>query len=183
MRVDLSRFDNSTFSKEAGVFKILCWMVVNGLVFKSSFFPLVSLKVYLLKAFGAQVGAGLVIKTNVNIKFPWKLTLGDHVWIGEQVWIDNLDRVSIGNHVCISQGALLLTGNHDYKSVSFDYMNGPIYLEDGVWIGAQSTVCPGVRCSSHSILAVGSVATNDLEAYTVYQGNPAQPIRKRTISS
>ena len=129
------------------------------------------------------MGKGLIIKNNVTIKFPWKLTVGNHVWLGENCWIDNLDYVTIGDNVCISQGALLLTGNHDYTVPSFDYRNVPVVLEDGVWIGAKSVVCPGVICYSHSILTVGSVATKNLDAYTIYQGNPAIAVRKRKIEN
>ena len=102
--------------------------------------------------------------------------------IGEHVWIDNLVPVSLGANCCISQGAMLLTGNHNYKKSTFDLITGEIHLEDGVWIGAKAVVCPGVICRSHSLLTVGSVATSSLEAYCIYQGNPAQKIRDRRIT-
>ena len=133
----------------------------------------------LLRMTGASVGAGVVIKPRVTIKYPWKLTVGDNSWIGEQVWIDNLDQVTIGAHVCISQGALLLCGNHDYKKPTFDLITGPIVLENGVWIGAKASVGPGVTCGSYSVLAMGSVATKNLEEWIVYQGNPALAVRQR----
>ena len=133
----------------------------------------------LLRMTGASVGAGVVIKPRVTIKYPWKLTVGDNSWIGEQVWIDNLDQVTIGAHVCISQGALLLCGNHDYKKPTFDLITGPIVLENGVWIGAKASVGPGITCGSHSVLAMGSVATKNLEEWIVYQGNPALAVRQR----
>ena len=109
--------------------------------------------------------------------------VGDNSWIGEDVWIDNLGEVSIGANCCLSQGAMLLCGNHDYKRSTFDLMVGDIALEDGVWIGAKSVVCPGVICKSHSVLAVGSVASNQLEAYTIYRGNPAVKVKERNLHS
>jgi putative colanic acid biosynthesis acetyltransferase WcaF len=121
------------------------------------------------------------IKPSVNIKYPWRLSIGDYSWIGENVWIDNLDNVTIGNHCCISQGVMLLCGNHNYKKTTFDLIIAPITLEDGVWIGAHSVVCPGVRCKSHTVLSINSVATSNLETDTIYQGNPAKAIRKRII--
>jgi putative colanic acid biosynthesis acetyltransferase WcaF len=139
-------------------------------------------KVFLLKLFGAKIGKGVVIRTNVNIKQPWCLEFGDFVWIGEEVWIDNLVMVYIRDNVCISQGAMLLTGNHNYSKSSFDLITGEIILENGVWIGAKSIVGPGVKCSSHSILAVGSATFNNLDAYSIYQGNPAQFKRTRKIN-
>ena len=177
----LANFNSSTFDKKGSKLKILTWLIINSVIFKTSWIPIISIKIFILKIFGAKVGKGLVIKPSVNIKFPWKLVIGNDVWIGENVWIDNLDQVTIGNDVCISQGALLLTGNHDYTISSFDYRNAPIVLEEGVWIGAKSVVCPGVVCKSHSILAVGSIATKTLEPYAIYQGNPAQEVRKRII--
>jgi putative colanic acid biosynthesis acetyltransferase WcaF len=155
---------------------------VNYYIFNSAFPWPYKLKHALLRFFGAKVGTGLVIKTKVRIKYPWRLEIGDHCWIGESVWIDNLDTVTLGNHVCLSQGAMLLTGNHDYKKSDFPYRLGGIIIEDGVWIGAQSVVCPGIVCKSHAVLTVKSVAAKDLDAWSVYAGNPAIPVRKREIT-
>lgn len=180
--VDLSRYDNSWY-KSGGAIKRLAWMLVDAAVFNSYLPWPYSLKAALLRLFGAEVGAGAVIKPGARIKYPWFLKLGDHVWLGESSWIDNLGLVSVGNHVCVSQGAYILTGSHDYKSSAFDLLVKPVTLQDGVWIGAKAVVCPGVTCKSHSILAAGSVATADLEQYSIYQGNPAALKRKREIAA
>lgn len=177
----LSSFTTKGFNKGAGFFKRTLWYFINALFVRASWNPFMSLKIALLKAFGAKIGKGLVIKNNVCIKSPWNLTIGNYVWLGEACWIDNLDKVTIGNNVCISQGALLLTGNHDYTKTSFDYRNAPIVLEDGVWIGAKTVVCPGITAYTHSILTVGSIATKNMESYGIYQGNPAIKIRERKI--
>jgi len=181
MKTELSKYDNSGFNIGAGFFKRTVWYIVNILFFKSSLFPVYGLKVLLLRMFGAKLGKGVKIKPSVNIKYPWKLELGSHIWIGENVWIDNLDNVYIGDNCCISQGALLLCGNHNFKRSTFDLMTGSIFLEQGVWIGAMSVVCPNVRCHEHSILTVGSVATSDLEPNSIYQGNPATFVKIREI--
>ncbi len=181
-QTDLSRYNNDWYRPGAR-WKIILWHFTNAWLF-NSYAPLPSgLKVSLLRLFGARVGVGVMIKPAVNIKYPWLLFIGDHVWIGEGVWIDNLTEVTIGNNVCLSQGAMLLTGNHDYRSPTFDLKVAAITLENGAWIGAKATVCPGVRVGSHAILSVGSVATRALDSYTVYQGNPAVAIRKRDIRS
>ena len=181
MKTDLSSYNNSWYNPGSSLKRIF-WIYINIIFFKSSFFPFNSLKVFLLRFFGAKIGKGVVIKPSVNIKYPWKLIIGDYVWIGEEVWIDNLDNVIIGNHTCISQGALLLCGNHNYKKSSFDLIIKPITIEEGVWIGAKSIVCGGVTCYSHSVLTVASVATHSLEAYSIYQGNPCQKIKVREIA-
>jgi putative colanic acid biosynthesis acetyltransferase WcaF len=179
----LATFSNSWYKPGAWIIKRVLWYVVNVLFFKSSCFPFSGLKVLLLRIFGSRVGKGVNIKPCVNIKYPWRLCIGSYSWIGENVWIDNLGKVVIGNNVCISQGTLLLCGNHNYKKTTFDLFVGKIVLEDGVWIGAKSIVCPGVTCKSHSVLSAGYVATKDLEAYTIYQGNPAVLVRERVITN
>lgn len=182
MRILLATFDNSGY-RPASKVKIAMWYIVNAFFF-NTFIPYPSkLKVFILRFFDAVVGKGLVIKPFVNIKYPWFLIIGENVWLGEGVWIDNLADVTIGNNVCISQDAYLLTGSHDYKKTSFDLIVKPIVIEDGVWIGAKSVVCPGVRCKTHSVLSVGSIAVADMEPYSVYQGNPAIFKRVREIKS
>jgi len=178
--VQLDSYNNDHFNPGAGGIKRILWHCVNA-VFFNSFFHFYNLKVVLLKLFGAEVGINVLIKPYVNIKYPWNLIIGNNVWIGENVWIDSLEKVQIGNNVCLSQGALLLCGNHDYKKSTFDLITGTIILEDGVWIGAKSIVCGSVVCHSHSVLSVNSVAARDLDAYTIYKGNPATPIKERII--
>lgn len=182
-KTDLSSYDNSWYNTGAGAIKRIFWYFINHLIFTHGLFPLSSVKILILRIFGAKIGKGVHIKPAVNIKYPWLLSVGDYVWIGEKVWIDNLTDVVIENNVCLSQGAMLLTGNHNYKLPTFDLIVNKIVLKEGVWIGAKSTVCPGVTCYANSILSVGSVATQDLEAGGIYQGNPATKVKTRVIES
>ncbi|GAA0543994.1 WcaF family extracellular polysaccharide biosynthesis acetyltransferase [Chitinophaga japonensis] len=182
MHTDLSKFNTGDYHSGAPKLKTLVWYLVNYYIMNSAFPWPYGFKSRLLRLFGAQVGAGLVIKTKVRIKNPWRLKIGDHCWIGESVWIDNLEDVELGDHVCVSQGALLLTGNHDYKRSDFPYRLGKIRIADGAWIGAQTVVCPGVVCGSHAILTVGSVATKEMEPWGIYTGNPAVAVRERIIN-
>ncbi|MFC4261284.1 WcaF family extracellular polysaccharide biosynthesis acetyltransferase [Ferruginibacter yonginensis] len=179
-QVDLSTFNNQWYQPGSPI-KRLLWYFINVVFFKSSCFPFYALKTFLLRLFGATVGKGVCIKPCVNIKYPWLLTIGDYVWIGEQVWIDNLAKVTIGNHVCISQNALLLCGNHDYTSTQFDLIVKPIVIEDGAWIGAQSTVCGGAHCATHTVVALGAVLVGDTTPYAIYKGNPAVKVKDRVI--
>ncbi len=179
-KVSLVSYTNKLY-QPGSLLKRTIWYFLNIFVIKSALPISSNLKIFILKMFGAKVGSGVLIKPNVNIKYPWFLEIGDNVWIGENVWIDNLAKVIIGNDVCLSQDSYLLTGSHNYKKSSFDLLLGEIILEDGVWIGAKSTVCSSVTCKTHSILAVNSVATSNLNEYTVYQGNPAMSKRKRII--
>lgn len=180
--VKLAAFDGSDFDKGAGFIKATLWYFVNALIVRASWNPFMGIKIAMLRLFGAKIGKGLVIKNEVRIKSPWNLVVGDDCWLGEGCWIDNLDKVVIGSNVCISQGALLLTGNHDYTISSMPYRNAPISIEDGVWIGAKTTVCPGIAVHRNAILTVGSVATKDMKENGIYQGNPAVKIRERKLN-
>jgi len=181
VQVDNSTYDNSDHKIGASKVKFLLWYFTNALFFINPLNPLSGLKVRLLRLFGAKIGIGVMIKPGVNIKYPWKLEIGDHAWIGERVWIDNVEPVKIGKSACLSQGVLLLTGSHDHTKTTFDYLCGPITLEDGVWIGAKAMVGKGVTCHSHSILGVNSVAERDLDPYVIYKGNPAMAVIKRKM--
>lgn len=118
----------------------------------------------------------------MNIKFPWKLSIGDHCWIGQAAWLDNIDQLTLEDHVVISQGAMIIIGSHDYKKVDYPTMSRPVVLERGSWVGAGAMVLMGVRMKTHSVLAACSVATTDLEPYMIYRGNPAKPARERVIT-
>lgn len=181
-KTDLSTYNNHPYHPGGNALKRILWYYTNAVFFKTSLIPSSSFRVNLLRLFGAKIGKNVTIKPCVNIKYPWNLTIGDETWIGENVWIDSLVLISIGAHVCLSQGAVLLTGSHNYKKASFDLITRGVILEDGVWIGAGAMVNLGVTAASHAVLTSGSVATKNLEAYTIYQGNPAAKTRKRQIN-
>jgi putative colanic acid biosynthesis acetyltransferase WcaF len=181
MEVDLSKFSTGGFDRGASPFKELCWLVVSQLLFQLCPLKLSALKRTVLRWFGASVGRGVVIKPDVKITFPWKLTLGDHVWLGEECWLLNLAHITIASNVCISQRAFLCTGNHDYNSPTFDLITKPIRVGQGAWVGAGAVVAPGVSVGSHAVLTASSVATEDLAPYGIYQGNPAAWVKERGI--
>jgi putative colanic acid biosynthesis acetyltransferase WcaF len=174
------KFDKKGYHPGASNLKIYIWYIVNLTLVRSGVIPFSNVIVVLLKIFGAKIGNEVRIKPGINIRYPWKLTIGDNSWLAD-CYIDNLDMVTIGNNVCISQQAMLLTGNHNYKIVSFDLITKPIILKDGVWIGARAVVCPGIIANTHSILTVGSIATKTLQAYTINQGNPAINVKNRSV--
>ena len=180
METDLSTYNNKWY-KPGSHLKRFLWYFINELFLKNRYNPSSSIKLFWLKCFGAKIGNGVVIKPSVNIKYPWNLKIGNHCWIGEEVWIDNLDEVTIGDHVCLSQGAFLICGNHNYKSTAFDLIVKPIHIESGAWIGSKSIVGPGVTVGSHAVLSLGSVASNNLDSFSIYRGNPAIKIKSRNI--
>jgi putative colanic acid biosynthesis acetyltransferase WcaF len=183
VKVDLSSYSSAHFDRGASAWKEALWIIIRLVLFQLCPLKLSALKRWVLRLFGAKVGRGVVIKPEVKITFPWKLTLGNHVWLGEECWLLNLDRITIGDNVCISQQAFLCTGNHDYTSRSLDLIVKPIHVEEGAWICANAFVGPGVTVGRNAVLTVGSVATKDLEAFGIYRGNPAIFVKTRVISA
>jgi putative colanic acid biosynthesis acetyltransferase WcaF len=179
--VDLASYDNRGYQPGRGLVARVLWYLCNALLFATWMLPLSGPKCRLLRLFGAKIGKGVVIKPRVNIKYPWRLHVGDHCWVGEGVWIDNLIEVHVGSNVCISQGAYLLTGNHDYKDRRFGFLGSPITIEDGSWVGAFAILCPGARLARSSIVTVSSVLRGDTAPDGIYSGNPATRVREREI--
>jgi len=177
-------FDNFKDEVSPGIFRkfrYAFWLLISNVFFLTNIpYPNFT-KVFILKCFGGKVGKNVVIKPWVKIKFPWMLSLGNSVWLGESVWIDNISEIKIGNNVCISQGALLITGNHNYSSEKFELISKPIIIEDGVWVCANTILIGGITIHSHAVLAINSLASKDLEPYSIYSGNPAIFIKKRNI--
>lgn len=174
-------FDQKGFQTGASALKMFLWYFTSLFFIRSGVIPMSSIIVLILKMFGAKIGKDVRIKPGIYVHYPWRLTIGDYSWIAP-CRIENLAEVTIGAHVCISQEAMLLTGNHNYKTTNFDLITQPISLENGCWIGAKAIVCPGITVASHAVLTVGAIATKDLDAYSIYQGNPAVKVKDRMIS-
>jgi putative colanic acid biosynthesis acetyltransferase WcaF len=179
-KVRLDLFD-SQLGLDRGVSKIKeqLWYCVKVLFFLSAVPYTSKFKVFLLRLFGARIGVDVVIKPRVNIHFPWKLEIGNHVWIGEESFLLNFEKLIIGNHVCISQRAFLCGGNHDYKVSSMPYRNGPIVLGDGCWVGACCFVGPNVIIGVDSVVTAHSAVTKTIPSNSIYGGNPTVFINNR----
>lgn len=173
----LARWNKSNFDR--GAVKLIegCWLIV--LLLFSSLLPGSFWRTSLLRLFGASVGHGVIIKPGVRVKFPWKLTLGDNCWVGENAWIDNLDVVEIGHDTCLSQGVYLCTGSHDWSKESFDLITKPIEVKEYAWVGAFSRLAPGIKVGVGSVCVLGSVVTRSTDDWSVYAGNPAVKVRDR----
>lgn len=152
--LDLARFSRPEISGNRNVVWRAGWYLVNSLIFRSAILGLLPniSKALILRAFGAHVGHGLVCKPRVNIKYPWFLSIGDNVWLGEEVWIDNLCEVSIGNNVCLSQGVRIFTGSHDWSVPEFPFFARPIKINNGVWVTAFCILRPGVEVPSNVVV-------------------------------
>jgi putative colanic acid biosynthesis acetyltransferase WcaF len=159
----LAGFTGAGYDKGAGVWKQIAWLAVSGLLIQHWWCPN-RVRVAILRGFGAKLGAGVLIRHQVRIHWPWKLTVGAHSWIGEQVWILNLEPVTVGSNVCVSQGVLLCTGSHDRRSPTFEFDNAPITVGDGAWIAARATILRGVGIGAAATVGATALVTSDVPA-------------------
>lgn len=179
-KVNLGGFNASIgLDRGAGKLKEIIWYFIKMIFFLTAMPWPNALKKFLLELFGARIGTGVIIKPRVNIHFPWKLVIGNNVWIGEEAFLLNFELLMIGNDVCISQRAFLCGGNHDFRIPEMPYRNGPITLMNGCWIGAGVFVSPGVIIGVDSVITAGSVVTGNVESNGIYKGNPLVYIKHR----
>jgi putative colanic acid biosynthesis acetyltransferase WcaF len=180
-QVDLGSYDNGWFSPGRSLLWRAAWLFVGLPLFRTSMLPSSAMRVALLRLFGARIGNGVVIHSEVVVKYPWHLQVGEHCWIGERAWIDNLTTVRLGNNVCVSQGCYICTGNHDWTDPSFGLIARPVELRDGAWAGAMSTLLPGVTLGEGAVAGAGSVVAQAIPPYEVHTGNPAIFTKVRSI--
>ena len=159
--------------------KRLAWYFVNLAVVYNPFLPLSGPRVLALRAFGARIGKDVNIKPQVKVKFPWKLTVGDGTWIGEECWIDNIDQVTIGKKAVLSQRTYLCTGNHDWSDPEMPLTSAPIHIGERAWICAGVSVAPGSQVGDGAVVALGSTVNGKLPADTICAGHPATPLKPR----
>lgn len=175
--INLARFSSSGFQRGVPAWKETCWWLVRSLLFAHSFPVPSPVKVWALRWFGAKIGSDVVIRSRVNITFPWRFCCGDHVWIGDEVMILSLAHVTLGSNVCISQRAFLCTGSHDFEKECFDLQTASISVGDSVWVGAASFIGPGVQFGEGSRCLAGAVVVRDVGPGQTVGGVPAKPLR------
>jgi putative colanic acid biosynthesis acetyltransferase WcaF len=137
------------------------WFATMNLVFAAWWCPK-SWRPRILRLFGATVGEGVFIRHRVRVLWPWKLDIGDNSWIGEDVWLLNLEPIVIGRDVCLSQGVFLCTGSHDARSGTFEYDNGPITVESHSWVAAQALVLRGVTIGRGSVVGARAIVARSV---------------------
>jgi putative colanic acid biosynthesis acetyltransferase WcaF len=151
------------YDKGRGLASQVAWVAVSSLIFTRVWCPN-RLRCAILRWFGAQVGSGVLIRHRVKIQWPWNLCIGNDSWVGTDADLYNLDRIVIGSDVCISQYVYLCTGSHDHRSPTFEFDNGPIAIDDGVWVCAGATVLRGVTIGANSVIGATALVTRDVPA-------------------
>lgn len=162
-RRNLAGFSGAGYDRGRNAAWQVAWQLVSGLVVVRWWCP-PPVRRSILRAFGAEIGSNAVIRHRVRIHWPWKLRVGAGSWVGEGAWILNLEPVSIGSDVCISQEVLLCTGSHDRTSPTFEFDNAPIVVEDGAWIAARATVLRGSVVGHDSVIGACALVSGTVAA-------------------
>ena len=126
-------------------------------------------------------GQNLQLFPPVQILNPENVSIGDNVALGAYVYIWGGGEVNIGDNVMIATHTVITSFGHDYTKelMNKTITKGRISIEDGVWIGANSVILPGVRLGKGSVIGAGSVVTHDVQANTVVVGVPAKYLKNR----
>ena len=162
-RFRLAGFTGAGYDKGRGIGTQLTWMLVSRSIAMHWWCPNRA-RTAILRMFGARIGARSLVRHDVRIHWPWKLEIGDDSWVGEKVWLLNLENITIGSNTCISQDVLLCTGSHDRRSPTFEFDNAPIVIGDSVWVAARATVLRGVRIGDGATVGATALITRDIDA-------------------
>ncbi len=155
------------------------WWLVQSTLFSLSPQFMYGWRRFLLRCFGAEIGDGVIIRPTVKVTYPWKLRIGNHSWVGDDVVLYTLGNIHIGNNSVISQKSYLCTGSHDYNSCSFDIYAKAIRVGDGVWLASDVFVAPGVVIESGVVVGARSSVFKDMPKDMICMGNPATPVKSK----
>lgn len=159
----------------------IIWNIFYLLFFKFSPKPFHSWRSLALRLFGAKVGKGVHVYPKVIIWAPWNLILDDECGIANGVTLYSQGQITIGKRAVISQGAHLVSGTHDYTKMGFPLFTKPIYIEDYVWIAAETFIHPGVEIGEGCVIGARSVVTKNMPKWMVCSGHPCKPIKERKL--
>jgi putative colanic acid biosynthesis acetyltransferase WcaF len=172
--IDLTTYDQSYFDRGRPGWLILWWWFVQAVTFPLTPHFASGIRAKILRAFGAKIGEGVLIRPTARFTYPWKVEIGDYSWIGDDVVLYSLDRITIGNHCIISQKSYLCTGSHNIQSPSFDLTTAEITIGNGAWIASDCFVAPGVTIGSNSVVGARSTVMANLPAGKVCWGTPCK---------
>lgn len=156
----LASFTGRGYDKGRPLAVCALWVLLEPLL-RAGMCP-ASIRAAVLRAFGAEIGSGVNIRNDVRIHWPWKLTVGDNCWIGVGAYLLNLEPITIGNDVCISQQTFLCTGSHQADDPAFEFDNAPITVCDGAWVAARATILRGVTVGRDAVVGATALVTRDV---------------------
>ena len=165
--IPLSEAPGSRESWNRSPLIIAVWIIIEFLLVTNPIQPSSTIRRAALRAFGAKIAKGVILRPRLRVKFPWNLEIGANCWIGEGVWIHNQDLVTLGNDVCISQETFITTGSHQYRT-NMALITKPVTIEAGVWVCSRAIVTAGSRIGTSALIPAGSVVKGTVKAGEIY---------------
>ena len=180
-QVNLSEFDKSGLERGRSRGVEIAWWLARVSIVQTRFpWPSIFRKA-VLTLFGAKVGKNFYCRPELAVHFPWKLEIGDNVWLGERTVLHNIEHIYIGSNTALGHEVFITSGGHDVRSRLFSYKNQEVHVGDQVWIGSRATILAGVQIGQGTVVAAGSVVTKPTEAWSIYGGVPARKLRARSL--
>ncbi len=173
----LDKWDDSGFDYGRSKFYVFVWFLLQETLFRFSPVPCYGFRRRLLKLFGCKIGAGVIVRPRARFHYPWRIEIGDHSSIGDDVWLYSIGAIKIGSNSVISQKSFLCTAGHDYHDPFFRTTVKPITVGNGVWIAADVFVAPGVAIGDNAVIGARSSVFDDMPAGMVGFGNPCLPVK------
>jgi len=169
--------------RERSNITVQSWWFVQAIFFRPSPQIFYGWRRFLLRLFGAHIGKHVIIRPTVTVTYPWKVSIGDHSWIGDNVELYSLGEIEIGSNVVISQKSYLCTASHDYDKEDFPIWNKKITIEDECWLATDVYVAPGITVGKGTVVGARSSIFKDLPSGKICIGSPAYPIKDRTVAN
>jgi putative colanic acid biosynthesis acetyltransferase WcaF len=178
---DLSKFKLDKAFRGRNPLLVQLWWLADSLFFRPSPQIFYGWRRFLLRLFGAKIGKRVIIRPSAKITYPWKISIGDYSWIGDDVCLYSLGEIHIGKNSVISQRSYLAAASHNYNSESFEIFSKSILIEDEVWLATDVFIGPGVVVGKGAVIGARSSVFKSVEGDFVYAGNPLRQIKKRGI--
>ncbi|MGK9253207.1 putative colanic acid biosynthesis acetyltransferase [Paenibacillus sp. D9] len=178
-RIRLDRYNQDWYSRGRSGPVVLLWWLVQGSLFRYSLHPMYGWRRFLLRLFGARIGSGVQIRSTARFTYPWKVSIGDHCWVGDDAEFYSLDEITVGSHCVVSQRSYLCTGSHDIGDPNFGLVTKPVVIRDGAWIASDVFVYPGVTVGTMAVAAARSTVTRSIPDGEVHAGTPAAFVKRR----
>ncbi len=159
----------------------LIWNMVQATLFRFSPRRADRWRASLLRLFGAKVGRVELLRNTVRVEVPWNLDIGDHVQIGDAVYLYSLGPITIGDRSIVSQFVHVCAGTHDFERLDFPLVRIPVHIGEDCWIATDTYIAPGVRISDGVVVGARANVVRDLPEWTVCVGSPAKPVKARRL--
>jgi len=157
----------------------LIWGICWALFYRLSPKPFHAWRSFLLRLFGAKMGPGCHFYPGSKVWAPWNLICADQVTAADGAEIYNPAPVTFGSHAILSQNAYVCGATHDYNDDAFPLIAYAMNFGAYAWVCARASVGPGVNMGEGAVLGLGSIASRDLDPWTVYSGVPAVKVKDR----